>query len=354
MLEARSKAVEPYLSVVIATYRRATALQRCLHELLDQDSEFEVIIVEDGSNDVTETLRREWDETRVFYFQLPRNVGQCPAINSGVLRARGEVIAFLDDDAVPLPGWVQHICRVMKSCQSDLILTGPVQSLKSSVSWLAETRQRQYEKRYRRYESLQFRQTLLEEFSISPPDDAPRYLCNHFPCANVAMPKRLFKRLEGFHSGFRTMANHEFSLHALTSGIPIVYDPALKVAHEYDESLRSELRKAWVAGLYRYLLNTLYPDHAPEYATSLAPFVKQLYVELRRFFAARGLPVRIRLGTLVIWTIQYFSYIFHARLRKRRWRALSTKPRGLAAGAISSYDTEVEWSGRKPAPSSKS
>lgn len=87
------------ISVIIPAYNRKEKLPACLDSVLKQKyPNFEVIVVDDGSSDGTETLFTAEPEQRVKYFRYERNRGACYARNYGALRANGEILAFQDSD----------------------------------------------------------------------------------------------------------------------------------------------------------------------------------------------------------------------------------------------------------------
>ena len=95
-------------SVVINTYNRGTSLRRTLNsfQYLNHDA-FEVIVVNGPSTDDTAALLAE--------YQGRIKVGQCPEVNisksrnMGIALAAGDIIAFIDDDAVPEPDWLNYL-----------------------------------------------------------------------------------------------------------------------------------------------------------------------------------------------------------------------------------------------------
>jgi glycosyltransferase involved in cell wall biosynthesis len=102
---ADTVALVPAVSVVVATYKRDELLTRCLLHLLDQklDSPFEIVVVDDARSETTpgvieSVLRARPASVRITL--LPgRSNGPATARNIGWRAARGEVIAFTDDDA---------------------------------------------------------------------------------------------------------------------------------------------------------------------------------------------------------------------------------------------------------------
>jgi GT2 family glycosyltransferase len=93
-------------------------LLRCIDALLAQTlpaSRFEIIVVDDGSSRATrEQVMAALSQRRTArraptlrFLWLPMNRGPAAARNSGILAARGGVIAFTDDDTVPAPNWLE-------------------------------------------------------------------------------------------------------------------------------------------------------------------------------------------------------------------------------------------------------
>jgi len=104
----------PQVSVVVPTYNRATILVHCLGFLeaqtLDVDS-YEVIVVDDGSVDNTAEVCKAFVQTtstRLIYLRGPHK-GPAAARNLGIAEARGEIVAFIDDDCEASKDWLQQL-----------------------------------------------------------------------------------------------------------------------------------------------------------------------------------------------------------------------------------------------------
>jgi glycosyltransferase involved in cell wall biosynthesis len=87
-------------SIVIPAFNRKALLRRCLVAATNQNySDYEVIVVDDGSTDGTQDMVcREFPQVR--YFRQEVNRGPASARNRGILAAVGEVLAFTDDDCL--------------------------------------------------------------------------------------------------------------------------------------------------------------------------------------------------------------------------------------------------------------
>ena len=93
------------ISVVIPTYNRPDTLKRAITSVLSQTcTDFEIIIVNDSHQE-----RPVWDiinhfaDERIRYFRNERSKGGNGARNTGIIKSKGEYIAFLDDDDEWLP-----------------------------------------------------------------------------------------------------------------------------------------------------------------------------------------------------------------------------------------------------------
>lgn len=94
----RPSAGSPLVSVIIATYNRADFLKKALTSVLGQSySNLEIIVVDDGSNDHTDTVVAGFDSSRIIYLRQ-ENRGCSAARNRGLATSRGEYVAFLDSD----------------------------------------------------------------------------------------------------------------------------------------------------------------------------------------------------------------------------------------------------------------
>jgi glycosyltransferase involved in cell wall biosynthesis len=116
--------MDPRISVVIPTYERPDLLLRCIDALLAQtigSRHFEVVVVDDGSSRAArERIMAALASRRVLHrapilrlLWLTTNRGPATARNHGIVAARGAIIAFTDDDAVPHPDWLRAGLRAI-------------------------------------------------------------------------------------------------------------------------------------------------------------------------------------------------------------------------------------------------
>ncbi len=98
----------PKVSVVIASYNGASTLRSCLHSMERlRYPDYEVILVDDGSTDATQSIAAEYPSVR--YFRHAMNQGLGVARNTGITAATGEIIAFTDSDCRADGDWLHYL-----------------------------------------------------------------------------------------------------------------------------------------------------------------------------------------------------------------------------------------------------
>lgn len=111
-------ALEPpvLVSIVLPTRNRTHVLGRALHSVLAQTVEdFEVLVVDEGSTDDTADVLATIPDRRVRSVRLDDNVGVSRARNVALALARGQWIAFLDDDDEWAPTYLERQLEVAAS-----------------------------------------------------------------------------------------------------------------------------------------------------------------------------------------------------------------------------------------------
>lgn len=96
------------VSVVIPAYNAERTIGRCLEALQNQTvAPLEIIVVDDGSTDSTACLA----SGKIQVIANSRSKGAGGARNAGAMRARGDIVAFIDSDCVAPRDWLEKICR---------------------------------------------------------------------------------------------------------------------------------------------------------------------------------------------------------------------------------------------------
>lgn len=108
----------PFVSIVVCTcspdnYPNLTA---AVDSLLEQNyREKEILIVVDGNPDLYRRVEYSYGrQANIRSFLLPQNSGVSAARNAGIRAARGEIIAFIDDDAVAARDWLEQLLNTYR------------------------------------------------------------------------------------------------------------------------------------------------------------------------------------------------------------------------------------------------
>ncbi|MEY4111420.1 MAG: hypothetical protein RLZZ46_1776 [Bacteroidota bacterium] len=114
--------MSPFFSVVIPTYNRAHILPRTIASVLNQEfSDWELIVVDDGSKDHTAELLKTYTDPRIRYI-YQKNAERSAARNHGIREAKGEYICFLDSDDEYLPHHLRRLHEFISSEKEKEIL----------------------------------------------------------------------------------------------------------------------------------------------------------------------------------------------------------------------------------------
>lgn len=118
------------ISVIVCTYNRAVLLDSALESLAAQSGlvSFEVIVVDNNSTDHTQQVLQKWiaDGQLVLKVIVEERQGLSYARNAGIGAARGDVIAFIDDDAVVNDDWALQLVSTFSQHPEVDCVGGPV------------------------------------------------------------------------------------------------------------------------------------------------------------------------------------------------------------------------------------
>ena len=119
------------LTVIIPTYNRKDILKKCLNALFNQtfpQSDYEIIVIDDGSTDETEELIKSlMDSPYILRYLKQENKGPAAAKNVGIKNAQGEIILFIGDDIIASPALLEeHFNAHQKNPEENVAALGYV------------------------------------------------------------------------------------------------------------------------------------------------------------------------------------------------------------------------------------
>jgi predicted O-methyltransferase YrrM len=136
-IEQATLSTSPLVSTVLPTHNRAGRLRRAVESVLAQTYErWELLIVDDGSEDETPAVVASFDDPRVRGTRIDHG-GVCAARNAALELAAGDLVAYLDDDNTMHPGWLKSAVWAFEQRPSVEVLYGAL-----VIDDLARTRRR--------------------------------------------------------------------------------------------------------------------------------------------------------------------------------------------------------------------
>lgn len=101
------------ISIIITAYNAEKTIEKCLNSILENEySDYEIIIVDDGSTDKTEEIINLFADEKIKYFKK-ENTGVADSRNYAISKAKGEYITFVDSDDYVLPNFFENLEECM-------------------------------------------------------------------------------------------------------------------------------------------------------------------------------------------------------------------------------------------------
>lgn len=206
-------------SVVVPTHNRPGPLRECLEALANQDlapDRFEVVVVDDGSTGppVSNVVEEFQSRCRIRLI-AQRHGGPSQARNFGTEQARGDYLAFTDDDCRPARNWLSALS--LRLAQNPGAGIGG-----QTINALAGNR----------YAAAS--QALIDYLYsyYNQGDSGARF----FTSNNLALPAARFRELGGFDTNYTRAASEDRELcsHWLQLGYRLIYAPEARVYHHHE------------------------------------------------------------------------------------------------------------------------
>lgn len=301
------------VSAVICTLNRAEYLRKALASLVNQtltEDNYEIIIVDNGSVDNTYQLVNDEciKKGNIRYIYEPI-IGLSHARNTGWRNSYGDYVAYLDDDAVASPSWLEKILDGFTTVSPCPGLVGgkiePIWEADKPV-WLAD-------------QLLGFLGIL--DLSTTPVLSLKNQV---LAGANMAVSRQVLNELGGFplelgRKGDNLVSNEDvlLQLKAIKNGYPCYYDPEIIVRHHIHTS---RLTKKWF--LYRMYWEGVSIAYMQEHLDSLS-VVKRMW---RFTFAA----------CRIVFSVRKFIYLafFTSKAERFAWMCFNRIQVGYIAGLL--------------------
>jgi glycosyltransferase involved in cell wall biosynthesis len=224
-----------FISVVICTRNRADSLRKALESLFCasslEASDWEVLVVDNNSGDHTSDICREFQQRLPghFRFLTERKPGKSLALNTAIAGAKGDILAFTDDDVLCAPDYIQGIRTVFTTYLADAAQGRVLLDCEGGwPAWLDST-----------YASMANFKDFGDEVI-----DLDGTLCG----ANMIVRAEVFRKIGCFApelgpGGIGVYEDTEISIRMREAGCRMIYAPQILVRHQWQ---RSRLTKSFL------------------------------------------------------------------------------------------------------------
>lgn len=265
-------------TIQLCTYNRAPLLERVLEACFEQSvapSEYEVVLVNDGSTDNTpEVIERAQRRASCRFVVINQpNSGLAKGRNAGIARSSGERIIFIDDDVLPIPVFVEEHLRSHAAKPKAIVRGGAIN---------------------------------VETFEDLPPPlwNIRHYSGNYFWTTNVSVPLPTIRAIGGFNETFSEYGweDIDVGLRLRFGGVKAVFNPKALVYHwkprPRSGNVEKMVRQARAQARTAVQLAELHPHWRTYLATGINPVQRGLHDWMRGIRAAK--KYRKTLGDLSI------------------------------------------------------
>ena len=230
-------------SIIIPFKVFSNDLHECLSRIARLNfKKYEVILLPDGEIDLPDAVPL-MDITTIPTGEVS------PAVKRdiGASRAKGEYLAFIDDDAYPRKNWLDTAYDFLRNHKEAGAIGGPAITPKSDPFWARVSGAVFLSK---------FSGGFPERYTPSPPSRE----INDWPSVNLIVRKDVFDEAGGFDSNFWPGEDTKLCRDIVLNGWKIVYLPELIVYHHRRTRLKKHLRQIGNYGYHRGMFARLYPE----------------------------------------------------------------------------------------------
>jgi GT2 family glycosyltransferase len=249
-------ATAPFVSVIVSTHNRPDALTMCLSSLLALCyPHYEVIIVDNApSSNATENLiQHVYGHVPQLRYIREDRPGLSIGLNRGVAEARGEILAFTDDDVKVDSYWLLELVRAFSRADDVVCVTNLILPLE------LETPAQLLFEEYGGF-SKGFQRQVYDMAAHRPPEPLYPYTAGRFGTgAGMACRPVFLRSLGGFDPALQCGMDITTFFQAVRGGHTLVYEPAAIVYHAHRRTY-AELRRQiyqYGIGLTAYLTKNM-------------------------------------------------------------------------------------------------
>ena len=250
------------VSIVTPSFNQSAYLEHTIRSVLEQDySNFEYIVIDGASTDGSVDIIKKYS-SRLAYWVSEKDLGQADAINKGMSRAKGEIVAWLNSDDYYLPHAIKSAAAALEANPQVMMIYGNMLAVNQTSQTINQ---------------LRYRPLTLEDLLCFQIIGQPA----------VFMRRVAFEKAGGLDTSFHFMLDHQLWLKIAAQGPMVHVDETWSAARFHPQAKN----RAQAPGFGREAFRVL--DWA-ETQSDLAPILQRVQRRARAsvYRVQRALPAR--------------------------------------------------------------
>jgi glycosyltransferase involved in cell wall biosynthesis len=206
------------VSIITPSFNQASYLEQTLRSILEQDySNVEYIVIDGASTDGSVDIVRKY-QNQLTYWASEKDSGQAEAINKGLARASGEIIAWLNSDDYYLPGTISAAVKVFEENPDVVMVYGDMLAVDENGQTI---------------NTLKYKQLTLVDLLCFQIIGQP----------SVFFRREVYEKIGGLDTTFHFLLDHQYWIRIAQQG-KILHVPQMWAAARYHAEAKNRAKAA--------------------------------------------------------------------------------------------------------------
>jgi GT2 family glycosyltransferase len=234
----------PSISIILLNYNTLSYTEQCVKSIINSvgDSDFEIIIVENNSNDKVKIKYLEKKFKFVKVIVSLKNLGFAAGNNIGVKNAVGKYIVILNNDTIVFSNFIEKIKTILGNVDKKTIITGFIEGPDGKFQHSGGKEPKVFRELFRfgflliKYIPTKF----YDSHYFIPSNDSKVTILDWASGCFFAMSKDFYQELNGFDENmFMYVEDVEFHKRVRLNGGSIIFTPEIKIKHFGSQSSKN-------------------------------------------------------------------------------------------------------------------
>lgn len=268
------------VSIITPSFNQASYLEQTIQSVLNQDdADIEYLVIDGGSTDGSVEIIKKY-AARLAYWVSEKDAGQADAINKGMARAKGEIVAWLNSDDYYLPGTIAAAVKVFDENPGAVLVYADMLAVDES----GQT-----------FNTLRYRQLNIEDLLSFQIIGQPA----------VFMRRAAFENAGGLDLSYHFLLDHHLWIRIATQG-RILHVPQTWAAARYHAEAKNRAKASEFGREAFRILESVERDNylAPTFAKIKRRATASAHRVNARYLLDGGQPV----ASLAAWTRSFFIH----------------------------------------------